>query len=121
MHLLQTANARTVEASEQADAAVAASQEAAAEAVAITVHNVRTLSEAVNGKETDEDGSGPPPKKACFPKTGPPVMSGATLHEVLVRVETGHVSVKSPCRSQQQLSPQGRGADPKSLQQSLQK
>ena len=79
-----------MEAAEQAAAVVAASQKAAEEAVVITEHSVRTLPEAGNGKGTDEDGSGPPPKKACFPKTGPPVMYGATLREVLVRVQAGH-------------------------------
>ena len=62
----QTANARAAEAAEQAAAAVAASQQAAAEAAAIPEHSVRVLPEAGKGKETDEDGCGPPPQKACF-------------------------------------------------------
>ena len=89
-----------MESSEQAADVVAASQEAAAEAATIAEHSVRTLSEADTDKETNEDGSGPLPKKACVPKTGPPVMSDTTLHEVLVRVEAGHASDKSPCRSE---------------------
>ena len=60
----QTGNTRDVESSEQAVAVVTGSQEAAAEAATIAEHSVRTLPEADNDKETNEDGSGPLPKKA---------------------------------------------------------
>ena len=103
----QTANVRAAATAEQDAAAVASSQQTVAEAAVIPEESVRALPEVGKGKEIDQDGCGPPPKKACFPKTGTPVMSVTSLYEVLVRAEVGHVSDKSPSvgRSQKPISP----------------